>query len=303
MRHQLLTVALIPGALACQDQGLTVHPEPPRVALIVPIDGASLVEGVAVEMAGEVADDRFSGDLSALDAYWTVDGDAVCADATISSDGWTRCDWTFEPGQAEVILTAVNPDQESGLDGAFVDVLADAAPEVVFAAPDAALLHYSDTLISFEAVATDADDSSESLSVAWSSSRDGDLDLPTSPDSSGALAGATFLSEGQHDLAVIVIDPAGRTGQAHLILEVGPPNSPPSCEITAPEDGAVAEVGVPVTLRGQSNDLDISADLLTATFSSDWDGDLVVTAPDSSGAIAFTTSDLSANTHTLRLTV
>ena len=73
---------------------------------------------------------------------------------------------------------------------------------------------------------------------------------------------------------------------------MGGPNRAPDCGITAPEDGSSVAVGAELRFEGFATDPDVSADQLTATWSSDVDGELRTGAPDPDGTLAFATSSL-----------
>ena len=84
---------------------------------------------------------------------------------------------------------------------------------------------------------------------------------------------------------------------------MGPPNSAPTCGITAPETNAADEAGTKVRFEATVADVDVPADWLTVVWSSDLDGELGESTPDSAGQVAFSYSDLSIESHVITLTV
>jgi hypothetical protein len=76
------------------------------------------------------------------------------------------------------------------------------------------------------------------------------------------------------------------------------------CFIAYPEDGDVVGVGELVYLNGMVNlwMWDVS-DWITASWSSDLDGELTTLWPDTSGTAGYETSTLSPGTHTITLSV
>ena len=118
--------------------------------------------------------------------------------------------------------------------------------------PETSGVYYSDQLITFEGVVSDGEDTAETLTVWWESSLDGDLDVEASPNSEGAVDGSGYLSEGEHYLRLYAEDSDGKTGSDNLTLQVGPPNSAPSCAITAPESGSSGPEGEEVLFEGES---------------------------------------------------
>jgi hypothetical protein len=161
---------------------------------------------------------------------------------------------------------------------------------------------YSDQLVTLDAAGTDAETAPGALAAAWSSSLDGALSTPA-PDSEGRVLSAVTLSQGQHFLTFTVTDENGKSATDSVTVDVGPPNTPPSCAITAPEDGVSREVGAALTFRATVGDVDVPSDRLTVAWSSDKDGALGQSAPTTQGDVVFTTSVLSADIHTITLTV
>ena len=112
-----------------------------------------------------------------------------------------------------------------------------------------------------------------------------------------------MLSEGQHAIQLHVEDSTGKPGQDSIVIEVGPPNSAPLCEIFSPEDGSAGQEGSLVTFEGTASDVDVASDVLTVTWSSDKDGEIGSLNPDSDGNIVFSYSGLSVDTHTISMQV
>ena len=127
--------------------------------------------------------------------------------------------------------------------------------------------------------------------------------IDTQVDSTGTIIGYEYLSQGEHAIELHVEDTTGKIARETVIVEVGPPNSTPLCEIITPEDGAAGPEGDVVTFTGAANDVDVPSDSLMVTWSSDKDGELGTVNPDSAGNIVFSYAGLSVNTHTIRLQV
>ena len=98
-------------------------------------------------------------------------------------------------------------------------------------------------------------------------------------------------------------DTTGKTCLASVIIDVGPPNSDPLCEITEPVDGSAGPEGATVQFSATASDVDIDPDLLTVTWTSDKDGEIGSSVPNSAGSISFSYSDLSVNTHNISMKV
>lgn len=81
-----------------------------------------------------------------------------------------------------------------------------------------------------------------------------------------------------------------------------PPNTPPSCTIVAPTDGAISIASDAHTLEGIVSDEDEPEGGLFVSWSSDRDGLLGEALSDSSGFTSLTIDALSPNTHAITLT-
>ena len=113
-----------------------------------------------------------------------------------------------------------------------------------------------------------------------------------------------MLSEGQHAIQLHVEDSTEKPGQDSIVIEVGPPNSAPLCEIRTPEDGATAgSEGDLVVFEGTASDVDVASDWLTVVWTSDKDGEIGISTPNSDGTIGFPYSNLSVDTHNITMTV
>ena len=113
---------------------------------------------------------------------------------------------------------------------------------------------------------------------------DGDLtNVTATPNNSGEVIGFGNLAEGQHAIQLFVTDTTGKESQESIIIDVGPPNSAPLCEILTPSDGSAGAEGSLVTFTGSTSDLDVAPSWLTVVWSSDKDGDLGTSTPNRMG--------------------
>ena len=146
-------------------------------------------------------------------------------------------------------------------------------PEAEITAPTEDGVYYSDQLITFEGVVSDGEDVATDLTATWESSLDGDLKVEAEPNDDGEVTGFGYLSEGEHAVQLNVTDTTGKTGTASVIIDVGPPNTAPTCAITAPETNSADEQGTTVVFEGTAEDVDVASDWLTVSWSSDKDGE------------------------------
>ena len=66
-----------------------------------------------------------------------------------------------------------------------------------------------------------------------------------------------------------------------------PPNTAPTCGITSPADGEAGPEGGEIRFEGTVADVDVAADWLGVTWTSDVDGTLRESTPDSDGTVGF----------------
>ena len=134
------------------------------------------------------------------------------------------------------------------------------------------------------------------------SDRGRELDI-LPPTSDGIVSDQITLPEGPVTLTVEATDPSGKVDSDSVELTISAPNSAPLCEITQPSNGEFSVGGSNVTFAGTMSDVDIDADLLAVTWTSDKDGELSSGMADTSGTYVFDTSTMSLNTHQITMTV
>ncbi len=168
----------------------------------------------------------------------------------------------------------------------------DNPPEVRIQSPSEGQPLYADQSVRVQATATDPEGGE--LTWRWSSDTQGDL----SPRQS---EGELRLEAGEHRLRTVVRDSHGKEGSAQVPIVVHATNTPPRCDWVAPAPDNVTAVGEDLLLRGVVGDDEATYGLLSATFSSNRDGELQTLTPGSDGSVQ-TTVRLSEGAHTLRLT-
>lgn len=299
----LRSLCLLALALpACNpDAGLTKFNAEPEAQIAAPSDGSAVLEGTTVSLRGAASDpNHATGELL---ARWFVGTTEVCPSTAPAADGTTTCDVLVPDGDVmRVRLEVLDPEGAIATAEAAYVITPNAAPTASIASPTAEGVYYSDQLATLRATVADAEDAASDLQVRWTSTRDGELGQAT-PNSEGLVESFVTLSEGAHAVQLFVTDSAGNEGQASVLVDVGPPNTAPSCTITAPADGGASVDGARVDFRASTGDVDVPADRLNVRWSSDKDGDLGVSTPDTAGNVAFSTSTLSVNTHRVTMTV
>ena len=91
------------------------------------------------------------------------------------------------------------------------------------------------------------------------------------------------MTEGQHAIELHVEDTTGKTSTESVIINVGPPNSAPLCEILTPVDGSAGPEGDTVQFTATASDVDVDPDWLAVTWNSDKDGEIGSSTPRFSG--------------------
>ncbi len=299
-----MSLFLLPLLAACQENQVGVVVTPPVVAIENPTTDDLLYEGVPVGMVGIVSDQSFDRELDKLTVLWLVDNAQVCDDAVLDATGVTVCEHTFETaGEAEILLSVRNPDGGEDDDSVTVEVLPNGAPTIAIDAPTADGTYYSDHLVELIATVGDPEDSADALSVVWTATGPDEWSQETDPTSDGTAAGSAQMDSGEWNITALVTDTAGRTAQDNVIITVGEPNSPPDCAITSPASGEGIAEGLSASFEATASDPDVAADLLTATWSSDLDGELGTSTVPSDGNISFSTTALSTGAHSISLQV
>jgi hypothetical protein len=287
---------------ACTEGGVSKYTAPPQVVIETPVDGTTLDEGVAIPMRGRVADDVYDSSLSSIEATWAVDGARVCEAAVFGDDGTSDCDYSFTAGTATVSLTATNPDGESASATVELTIAVNNAPTAEIVEPADGQPCYGNSITSFEALVGDAEDLEEDLSVAWVSSLDGALALPSAPTSDGKATGYAYLTVGEHQLTLTVTDTTGRTGQDTVTVDVIA-GSPPEVELVTPRSGDVVNEGDTVYFEATVDDAEDAEQDLSFAWESSIDGVFSTQGASSSGTADFVYGELSAGTHTITVTV
>ncbi len=300
MHHHTLPVVLLALA-ACNDQGLTTHNAEPEVTIVYPADGGSLEEAVTVTLAGQADDADDPSDE--LVATWTAGSRMLCETAPVASDGTTTCQVELIADDTELTLVVEDPAGATGADHITIVVQPTGSPQVELTAPLASGTYYSDRLIEFAGSVSDEEDEPTELMVGIDSSFDAEFDPVVDVASNGTISAFATLSEGEHALTLWAEDSSGKRGTDSVVIQVGPPNSDPTCSITAPESGSSVVLGASVLFEATVDDGDIPENQLGVTWTSDRDGELGSSTPTSGGEVAFSYGGLTAGTHVITMEV
>ncbi|MFH1466209.1 MAG: hypothetical protein ABIO70_17625 [Pseudomonadota bacterium] len=290
--------ALLTG---CPDQNVSAVNAKPEATITSHEDGDAVDEGETVTFWGVISDPDHQ--TSSLLASWYLGGEKVCSASAPNSDGMTSCEAQVGLDDTSVSLEVVDPKGAAGAAVVTLVVNPTDAPSASILSPLSTGVYYADQLVTFEGLVSDTEDAPDALTAWWESSLDGQLAVTSVPDSSGEVRGTGYLAQGEHAITLHAQDTTGKTGTDSVIVEVGPANSAPSCAITAPESGGAGAEGALVTFEALVSDPDVPADWLQVTWSSDKDGTLGQSSPDSDGSVGFPWSSLSVATHVISLRV
>ena len=297
----LATALLSGGCGEGKDATITVSNSEPSASIVSHIDGDRVLEGVEVEFRGVVSDPE--DDYSSLLVTWTLGATAICPEQPAIADGTTACTFPLTTADTgEVSLIVKDTRGASAVAKVTVDVLPTNPPSIQITGPAEGRRYYTDVPLSFTAEVSDPETDADELSVVWESDVQGELAID-GPSSSGVIEGEVYLSEGNHIITARAEDPQGNTDTDSIFLEVGGPNSDPTCTFDSPADGAVIESGEVVLLEGTADDADVGPGGVTAVFTSSLDGNLGSTTPNSDTSLTLGIDTLSSGTHTLSLTV
>ncbi len=285
---------------ACSDSAIKKVNNAPVVDLLSHAEGDTVREGYSESLRGVVGDANHGTDE--LVVSWLVGGVTACEASAPNSEGVVVCDHVFAPGAGDVVVEVRDPDGASDSDRIDLDVQPTDAPTSVVTSPVMGSVYYSDQLIPFQGEVGDGEDAPDALVVTWETDALGDLGMDLDLTSEGAVEAFGTLPEGEHAVRLRVVDSTGKEGSDSVVITVGPPNSTPTCEITAPVDGAAGPAGGEVRFAGAVGDVDVPVDRITVGWSSDRDGFLSASTPDSDGSVRLAWSDLSAATHLITLT-
>ncbi|MAA78834.1 MAG: hypothetical protein CL916_06205, partial [Deltaproteobacteria bacterium] len=288
--------------LACESgSNIKATNASPTIAITSHQDGDTVYSGIDIEFRGTASDPN---DMSSeLEVEWRAGDRVLCPFAIPDIGGESICSGALQ--EDEDSITVVVRDDENSTSTASVELtlMNSEAPQVVIREPMATGAYYQDILIAFEGEVQDAEDQPSSLVIEWESSVDGVLLLTPIPDSNGFFSDFTNLSVGEHGISLSVTDSSGKIATATTSITVKEANTTPSCSITAPLTGAAGGFGDLVVFTASVSDDDIPSHELSVEWSSDKDGSLGFSTPNSSGGVTFPYADLTIDTHVVSMIV
>ena len=301
MRVLFMLSGILFTACTGGEKGVNVNNNAPEANITSHNDGDVVFTGEAYEFRASLTDNNDA--LLDLEAQWTV-GDRVACPYTAPDDsGVSSCVTTLNEGEDVVSIIVRDPLNATGTDEVTLDLQISEAPSASILEPTSSGVYYSDVLITFTGIIGDSEDELELLTTSWSSNIDGDLGLNTDPDSNGQISDFGYLTEGEHGITLTVEDSSGKTTSDTVTVTVKGTNTSPTCDILAPETGSAGEPNQLVIFEGLVDDADIASNELSVVWSSDKDGEIGTSVPNSNGGVSFPYGDLSIDTHVISMTV
>lgn len=289
--------------LACQrtEKNININNSVPEVVITSHQDGDSIYTEVSTEFKATVSDaNDLMGDL---EVQWTMGSRVACSFGPPDVNGVSVCVSSLIEGESEIQVEVRDPQNATGLAQLSLALEVSNAPSVNILSPIDEGQFYSDEIIEFSGTVTDAEDDPSDLTIYWESSIMGVLSADTTPDSSGNIGDFINLSPGEHGITLHAEDSSGKSTSQSITIVVSTSNTLPVCEIQSPLSGTFGLEGELVIFEGIVNDVDIPNNELSVEWSSNIDGTLGVSIPNTAGEVTFPWSDLSTNTHVINMTV
>lgn len=216
--------------MACGDKGLTQYNSSPEIS-IQSHGNNTQVEPGSIVFRAQASDPNHSAED--LEVRWFVSENEACDWEAPDSSGESVCTIDLSEGTHTIIAEVQDPEQAGGRTEVTIQVESTAVvedvppPTLEIYSPQDGAVYIVGTPTPFQAIAF-YDGSMDSLSFAWSSSIDGPL--PITLDANGLATGDIMLTQGEHELTLLVVDPSGALNSDSRIVTVAPSNYPPSID-------------------------------------------------------------------------
>jgi hypothetical protein len=238
----------------------------------------------------------------ALRAKWYADDVEQCDFANPNENGDSSCTIMIEPGMHEIKVEVRDPSNAVGFGIYWLSIVQTNPPAIEIIEPTVDGEYKEDDEIPFEAVASDAEDSSELLVLDWSSSLDADFSLSGSPTAAGLYTGTSTLVPGDHTITVTATDTEGKTNSASVDITVDETMAP-VVEIVYPVVSNTYQINTDIVFEATATDEEDSSDSLTLEWTSSFESSFVLTGTwNASSSVFSDTAQLMEGTHTITVT-
>ena len=303
------TILIISVACNGSEPAIKTYNSEPTFQIQSHGDGHVFEEGESVQFYGIASDtNNLPEDLQ---VSWYSGTEMLCDWVVPDPSGIVRCDVVILDSYSSISAQIVDKFQASGRDEIDIEVKQGSAPLASIISPIEGDIYFqtndgsSDT-ITFIGQVNDLEEDSGDLTISWTSSLDGELDLELTVSQSGEISDSlpiNNLSLGNHVLTLEATDKTGKVGSSRVEFQILPPNTKPTCEITSPNDLDIIPANETLFLAGQALDDDQSPEDLTIVWESDIDGELGSSIADSQGEFLFPAENLSVGQHNIKLIV
>jgi hypothetical protein len=284
-----------------QDQAVKAVNADPVAEIYSPAADAELKEGVFFLASGRVSDE--DDPTEQLKVIWFMGGETRCPEATPMADGRTECGMAIGSADVQIALLVTDPNDAEYQASVSVRSVPATGPTVQIIEPSQSSYIQGEKIL-FQATVSDGEDVASALRVWWTSDLDDDLDIDLAQDDDGSVIGYyDGLTMGSHVLRLWVEDTSGRANSAEVIVEILPVPAPPSVVIVSPADDSTVMAGTAVVFQATTLDETTPSAALGVEWTSSIDEVLSTAAPDDTGDVLFTLSELSVGVHEIILTV
>ena len=226
-----LQVEDLSGKIATEEVVIVVNEEnaAPTCQITEPEDRAGRNLGDTIFFLGTAADVNIPP--TDLTARWSSSIDGYLGEGSINSSGEVSFTYSDLSADSHVITLQIEDDVGSLCEDTII-LTVGYAPEVSIDAPLNDSLFQRGEQIFFQGTVNDVEDSSNELTVAWSSSRDGEIMVGMANSQGISQFSSAALTPGTHSLSLSATDSTGLVGDAIITFHVNTPPEEPEIIIT-----------------------------------------------------------------------
>ncbi len=294
-------IALIATSIACtSEKGINVNNASPTATFTSHDEVDTVVEGVEVTFTAALSDPDDQTD--SLIAKWYADDVEKCDFSGPDENGDSSCAILIEPGMHEIKVEVRDPSNAVGFGIYWLSIIQTNPPAIEIVEPLTDGEYKEGQDIPFEAVASDAEDTSDLLVLDWTSSIDTNFSLSGSPTAAGLYTGTSTLIAGDHTITVTATDTEGKTNSASVDITVDE-TSAPVVEIVSPIATNTYQINTDITFEATATDDEDASDALTLEWTSSFESAFALAGTwDAANSVFTDAAQLTEGTHTITVT-
>jgi hypothetical protein len=196
---------------SCQDSNV------PPISISSHKHGDKIAQGSDITLQGNIPPEH--GTAENAIATWYVNENIVCTDPP-NQDGTSSCEITVTGKTETTFEVSVNGKVTSSTQISLLAEIENAAPECKITAPQNKLASPTGKAITFSGAITDSNDELASLSVRWSSDKDGVLQLHSPKPDGITTFQSDKLSLGSHTITMTASDIYGAKCQSSIQISL-----------------------------------------------------------------------------------